>query len=223
MPSIASEWLTTQPLGKHRLSSSVRRQPYAQIHTHTLTEARICSAAHTPTHSAAHSLSKSLTVPRTLIYTSSPNSRHLPLLWMPPAQTVSLTLLSHSSNCFSCSLSTSPTPALTASTKFSPQARSVESVGGVRCWHFPPPLLWARLQHRTACSLPLSHLAPLLSRSASYGSRRCVRLPRPRHSTTLHPKKDKYWEGVFEYGVVGGGGVLSYQNKTISLLQLFVK
>ncbi|KAK5884945.1 hypothetical protein CesoFtcFv8_018708 [Champsocephalus esox] len=75
---------------------------------------------------------------------------------MLPFRTFSLSSSIHSFNCFSRSLSTSPTPALTTSTKLTPQARSVESVGGVRCWHFPPPLHWARLQNWTACSLSFS-------------------------------------------------------------------
>ena len=72
----------------------------------------------------------------------------------------SRSFLLSSSSCLCRSLFTSSTPALTTSTKLTPQARSVESVGGVRCWHFPPPLHWARFQAWTACSLSLS-LAPV--------------------------------------------------------------
>lgn len=100
-----------------------------------------------------------LTFPHTLICTSSLSSHPLPLLWMWPCSADNLFSFSHSfysSNCFCRSLFTSPTPALTTSTKLTPQARSVESVGGVRCWHFPPPMHWAQLQDWTACLLAVA-------------------------------------------------------------------
>lgn len=93
--SIASEWLTTKPLCKHRLSTSARRPPYARTITHI--EAHICSATHTPTHSLLlfHSQS-SLTVPHTLIYTSSLNSRPHPSSGCcPVVRTTFLTLFLH--------------------------------------------------------------------------------------------------------------------------------
>lgn len=131
-----------------------------RTHNHTHCGSHMLSNTHSHTLSAALSLSKFLTLPHTLIYTSSLNSRPLPLLWMLPCSvddlSHSLPPSIHCFNCFSRSLSTSPTPALTTSTKLTPQARSVESVGGVRCWHFPPPLHWAQLQVWTACLLSLS-------------------------------------------------------------------
>lgn len=57
--SIASEWLTTKPLCKHRLSTSARRPPYAHTRLayaqqHTLPHTLCCSFALKLSHSSSH-------------------------------------------------------------------------------------------------------------------------------------------------------------------------
>lgn len=129
-------------------------------HTQTQTKAQICSAA--PTRPSQ------LSPPTALTY------------WMLPPILKPFSLLSsiHPSSCLF--FSTSPTPrTLTTSTKLTPQARSVLSVGGVRCWHFPPPLHWAQLQHWTGCLLSLSF--SLTFTSAYFSSRPAS------YSTVAHP------------------------------------
>lgn len=103
-------------------------------HTHTLAS-HMFGSVHSHTRSAALSLSNFLTFPRTLICTSSPNSRAVP----PPLDAGRLVraVFSHI-HASAAPFFASPAPTLTTSTKLTPQARSVESVGGVRCWHSPP-------------------------------------------------------------------------------------
>lgn len=156
-------WRPQKPLGKHGLSTSARRPPYAHTGLAYVWQRAL---PHTHTRSAAPSLSNFLTFARTLICTSWPVSRGpYPLLWLWASGAD--TRFSHPSlpTASAAPFSLPPTPALTTSTKLTPQARSAESVGGVRCWHSPPhhhpptqPLHWARLQDLTACSLSLTVL-----------------------------------------------------------------
>lgn len=171
IPSIVEGWLGWDGGGDRRSHSAntgcqLQRDDH---HTRTLASHMFGSAhshTHTHTRSAAPSLSNFLTFARTLICTSWPVSRGpYPLLWLWASGAD--TPFSHPSlpTASAAPFSLPPTPALTTSTKLTPQARSPESVGGVRCWHpplshHPPtqPLHWARLQALTACSLSLTVL-----------------------------------------------------------------